>query len=293
MKKLLWKRGIALLSLWVLLHQPSYSSSYIYGYTPNAATSSMTWSMSPTTLGAYGIGGMDISGLIYTYNPIKELDDDFIVTVENDKVGGGFIFQDTEDWSGKHPVRIKKVIPLAYTPLALFGKGRVRTSGTGTLEDVSVIYMYRFDSCFNPQADPNCPGYVKPKPPAVPKIPDYDALEDDSVKLAQEDTDRELLEEDEEDRDDEDEEDDDSDLETLLASTTNALTLANQVAQSAIVNSINTATNIKTYYVANIPDSYITEYVVLQGGNVVDNRKALRSLAQDNLMNQMIEEQYK
>jgi hypothetical protein len=31
----------------------------------------------------------------------------------------------------------------------------------------------------------------------------------------------------------------------------------------------------------------------LDGGEVVDNRRALQSLAQDNLMNQMIEEQYK
>ena len=253
----------------------------------------MQWSMNPATLGAYGIGGMDISGVIYTYNPIKELDDDFVVIIENDKVGGGFVWQDKEDWSGKQPIRIKKVIPLAYTPLALFGKGRVRTTGTGTVEDVSVIYMFRFDSCFDPQSDPNCPGYVKPKPPAVPKIPDYDALEDDSVKLAQKDTDKELLEDDEENRDDEDEEDDNSDMQTLLASTTNALTLANQVAQSVILNSINSATNIGTYYVAKIPDSYITESVVLQGGDIVDNRRALRSLAQDNLMNEMIEEQYK
>ena len=153
--------------------------------------------------------------------------------------------------------------------------------------------MYRFDSCFNPQSDPNCPGYVKPKPPAVPKIPDYDALEDDSVKLAQEDTDRDLLEDEEEGRDEDDDVDDDSDTQKFLASTTNALTLANQIAQSVILSSINSATNIGTYYVANIPDSYITESVVLQGGNIVDNRKALRSLAQDNLMNQMIEEQYK
>ncbi len=281
--------------LWLLLFCSSstYANSYIYGYTPNVTINGSTWGMNASTLGAYGIGGMDVSGVIYTYKPIKKLEDDFVVIIENDKVGGGFVWQDKEDWSGKHPIRIKKVIPLAYTPLALFGKGRVRTTGTGTVEDLSVIYMYRFDSCFDPQSDPNCPGYVKPKPPAVPKIPDYDALEDDSVKLAQKDTDKELLEEDEENRDDEDEEDDDSDMQTLLASTTNALTLANQVAQSVILNSINNATNIGTYYVAKIPDSYITESVVLQGGNIVDNRKALRSLAQDNLMDKMIEEQYK
>ena len=127
----------------------------------------------------------------------------------------------------------------------------------------------------------------------MPEIPNYDALEDESVQLAQEKTDRELLEDDEENRDDEDEEDKDADLEFALASTVNALTMANQVALSVILNSINSATNIGTCYVAKIPDSYITESVVLQGGNIVDNRRALRSLAQDNLMNEMIEEQYK
>ena len=275
------------------MHQPSYSSSYIYGYTPNAAISAMSWSMNPATLGVHGIGGMDISGVIVGYKAVKNLEDDLVVKIGNSKVGGGIVWEDEEDWSQKYGGKVKKVISLPLIPLAIFGDGYVKKTGTGTVEDVSVIYMYRFDSCFNPQADPSCPGYIKPKPPPVPKIPDYDALEDDSVKLAQEDTDRDLIDEDEENRDDEDEEDENSDIQSILANTTNALTLANQVAQSVILNSINSATNIGTYYVAEIPDSYITESVVLQGGDIVDNRKALRSLAQDNLMNQMIEEQYK
>jgi len=108
--------------------------------------------MNQSYLGTHGIGGMDISGVIYTYNPIKLLEDDFVVTVENDRVGGGFVFQDTEDWSGKYPIRIKKVIPLAYTPIAVFGDGRIRTSGTGTIEDASVQYIYRFDACLTRRA---------------------------------------------------------------------------------------------------------------------------------------------
>ena len=280
--------------LWLLLFCSSsiYANSYIYGYTPNVTTNGSTWGMNASTLGAYGIGGMDVSGVIYTYNPIKELADDFVVTVENDKVGGGFVWQDTEDWSGKNPIRIKKVIPLAYTPLALFGKGRVRTSGTGTVEDLSVIYMYRFDSCFNPQSDPSCSGYVKPKPPPVPKIPDYDATEDESVKLAQEETDQDLLEDEDTDGN-EDEEEEDLEIELLLANTTNAITIANELSQAAQMKAINNVTNFTPYYVAVIPDSYYADTITLQGGTIVDNRKALRSLAQDNLMNQMIEEQYK
>jgi glucosamine--fructose-6-phosphate aminotransferase (isomerizing) len=48
-----------------------------------------------------------------------------------------------------------------------------------------------------------------------------------------------------------------------------------------------------SYYVAIIPDSYYPETVTLQGGTIVDNRRALRSLSQDARMNEMIEEQYK
>tara|TARA_Y100001951_G_C11253423_1_gene247890 strand:- start:6 stop:752 length:747 start_codon:yes stop_codon:yes gene_type:complete len=248
--------------------------------------------MNQGVLGTHGIGGMDISGVIYTYNPIKELEDDFVVTVENDRVGGGFVFQDTEDWSQKYGGKIKKVIPLAYTPIAVFGDGRIRTSGTGTIEDASVMYIYRFDACFDPQSDPNCPGYVKPKPPPLPEVPDYDALQDESVKLAQEETDRELLE-DEEAKEEEEEEEEEEEMEMLLATTENALAIADGISQSALMATINQATNVTSYYVATIPDSYYPESVTLQGGTIVDNRRALRSLSQDARMNEMIEEQYK
>ena len=248
--------------------------------------------MNPTYIGANAIGGMDISGVIYTYNPIKLLEDDFVVTVENDKVGGGFVFQDTEDWSQKYPIRIKKVIPLAYTPIAVFGDGRIRTTGTGTLEDASVVYIYRFDHCFDPQIDPSCPGYKKPEPPKLPDLPDYDALQDESVKLAQKETDRELLEE-EEAKEEEEEEDEEEEMEMLLATTENALAIADGISQAVLMATINQATNINSYYVAQIPGKIYRESIVLQDKDIVDNRRAFRSLGQDKLMNQMIEEQYK
>ncbi len=277
-------------ALWVLLLLPLSSFSYSFGYTPNAALNGLEWSMNPTYIGANAIGGMDISGVIYTYNPIKLLEDDFVVTVENDKVGGGFVFQDTEDWSGKYPIRIKKVIPFAYTPIAVFGDGRIRTSGTGTIEDASVMYIYRFDPCFDPQSDPNCPGYVKPKPPPLPEVPDYDALQDESVAIAQKETDRELLEDEEAKEEEEDEEEE---MEMLLATTENALAIANGISQSILMATINQATNINSYYVAQIPGKIYRESIVLQDKDIVDNRRAFRSLGQDKLMNQMIEEQYK
>ena len=281
--------------LWVLLLLLFYSFSvhaYSFGYTPNVAISGLEWTMTPTYLGANGIGGMDVSGVTYKYTPIKNKEDDYVVTLENDKVGGGFVFQDVQDWSQREGgIEIRRTIALPYLPLAIFGDGRLKQEGTGSIEDADVRYIYRFDPCFDPQSDPSCPGYVKPKPPPLPDIPDYDALQDESVSLAQKETDRELLEDEQADKDEEDE--DEESLESKLADTTNALTIANEISQSAILKELNNVTNLTNYYVYTIPDNYYPDTVALQGGTIVDNRRALRSLSQDARINEMIEEQYK
>ena len=281
--------------LWVLLLLLFYCFSvhaYSFGYTPNVAISGLEWTMTPTYLGADGIGGMDVSGVTYKYTPIKNKEDDYVVTLENDKVGGGYVFQDIQDWSQREGgIEIRRTIALPYLPLAIFGDGRLKQEGTGSIEDADVRYIYRFDPCFDQQSDPSCPGYVKPKPPPLPDIPDYDALQDESVAIAQKETDKELLEDEQADKDEEDE--DEESLESKLADTTNALTIANEISQSAILKELNNVTNLTNYYVYTIPDNYYPDTVALQGGTIVDNRKALRSLSQDARMNEMIEEQYK
>ena len=281
--------------LWVLLLLLFYSFSvhaYSFGYTPNVAISGLEWTMTPTYLGANGIGGMDVSGVTYKYTPIKNKEDDYVVTLENDKVGGGYVFQDVQDWSQREGgIEVRRTIALPYTPLAVFGDGRLKQEGTGSIEGADVRYIYRFDPCFDPQSDPNCPGYVKPKPPPLPDIPDYDALQDESVSLAQKETDKKLLEDEQAEKDDEEE--DEESLESKLADTTNALTIANEISQSVILKELNNVTNLTNYYVYTIPDNYYPDTVALQGGTIVDNRRALRSLSQDARMNEMIEEQYK
>jgi len=82
-------------------------------------------------------------------------------------------------------------------------------------------------------------------------------------------------------------------MESLLAATENALTIANEVSQSALLQVINRATDINLYYVANIPGKIYRDSVVLQDADIVDNRRALKNLGQDSLMNEMIQEQYK
>ncbi len=78
-----------------------------------------------------------------------------------------------------------------------------------------------------------------------------------------------------------------------MAASENALTIANTASQATLLQRINNATNVSSYYVAKIQGGVYRESIALQGGKIVDNRKALRSLGQDNLMNDMIQEQYK
>ncbi len=282
--------------LWVLSLLLFYSSSiqaYSFGYTPNVAINGLQWSMTPTYLGADGIGGMDVSGVTYKYTPIKNKNDDYVVTLENDKVGGGYVFQDVQDWSQREGgTEVRRTIALPYTPIAVFGDGRLKQEGTGSIENADVRYIYRFDPCFDPQSDPNCPGYKKPKPPPLPDIPDYDALQDESVAIAQAETDKKLLDDEQAEKEEEEEEEEES-LEFMLADVENALTIANEIAQSVILQQLNNVTNLTNYYVSTIPDNYYPDAVALQGGTIVDNRRALRSLSQDARMNEMIEEQYK
>ncbi len=282
--------------LWVLLLLLFYSFSvhaYSFGYTPNVAISGLEWTMTPTYLGANGIDGMDVSGVIYKYTPIKNKEDNYVVTLENDKVGGGYVFQDKQDWSQREGgIEVRRTIALPYTPLALFGDGRLKEEGTGSIEGADVRYIYRFDPCFDPQSDPSCPGYKKPEPPPLPDIPDYDALQDESVAIAQAETDRKLLDDEQAEKEKEEEEEEES-LEFMLADVENALTIANEIAQSVILQQLNNVTNLTNYYVSVIPDNYYPDAIALQGGTIVDNRRALRSLSQDARMNEMIEEQYK
>ena len=284
---------IKFLALWLALPGLSWSFDYTYGYTANAALLGNSWDMTSKVLGMNAVGGMDVTGVIYQYTAVKNKEDDFVVTVGNEDKDGNYLWKDTENWSNKYGMRIRKVVTLPYLPIAKFGKGKIATTGTGTIEDANVIYMYRFDACFDPQSDPSCAGYVKPIP-VVPKIIIYDALEDDNVKDATEETDRELIEESEEETNEGEEKDeDDMRLEMALASSTNALTIANELTQGSVVRAMNTATNINNYYVANISGGAYKDSTPLQGGTIVDNKNAFRSLAQDNLMNEMIGEQYK
>ena len=172
--------------------------------------------------------------------------------------------------------------------------------GEGTVKDAVVIYSYRLDRCYDPQADPTCAGYVKP----IPKIPEpieypkmqevviYNSLEDDAVKDNLESDDFEYEDEDDKRRESE-EEDTESRIEMGLMASENALTLFKTQSQNAMIVAINKQTNINMYYNTQINGGTLNDAAGLKDGTISDNKKALRNnLAQQLLHEKMIDLQY-
>jgi hypothetical protein len=283
----------------------SYSESIApyYGTTPNAASSGNTWSMDGVL--PSGIPGLDIDLVIYNYTPIKETQDDMKVHVQNENADGtGYIFRETDDWSGvQGGIEIRKVVPVTPVNRSQWGDGSIEVEGTGTVEDASVIYNYRVDPCYDPQFDPNCPGYQTPQPPEIETVDLdslYDPLEDESVKNATASTETEQYDDEEsksdEDKDKEEEEEEKDSkerLEKALASADNTLMFAEAFAQDQLLQSMNMAINMNSYYSATINGGVYKESIVLVDKQLPENKKGLRNgLAQQLLHEKMILMQY-
>ena len=266
-----------------------HSEPYYYGATGNAASTSLGWGMGSVLPDAAGI---DINGLFYRYTTVKNPEDDMKVHVGNLNANGdGYIFRETDDWSGVPSNTIVKSFSLGNIPAANWGAGSIDVEGKGSVKDAVVIYNYRVDRCYDPQSDPSCAGYVKPIP-VIPVVDVYDALEDDAVV--------ETLEVDEFQYDEdgnlilsEEEEEEETRIEMGLTASANALTLFKTQGQDDIILAINQQTNIAMYYNASINGGVYADAAGLADSEIPDNKKALRNnLAQQILHEQMVDMQY-
>lgn len=104
-----------------------------------------------------------MNGLVYRYTAIKETNDPLVVSVQNQNaLTGGYIFQETDNWSGLPGNTITKQISLPSVSYELWGPGEITVEGKGKVENPSIIYNYTYDNkCNDPLADPTCPGYVE------------------------------------------------------------------------------------------------------------------------------------
>ena len=283
-----------LLPLVALVFWPCYSYSEsispYFGITGNAAIGGYSWNMDNVFPEP---PGLEVNGVFYSYTPDKLAEDEFKVTVGNEGV-----WSDTEDWTGTPGgIEVRKVIGLPNVPREAWGDGYIITEGEGTIDDATVIYSYKVDPCFDPQFDPNCPGYVAPVPVVIEIDPDsiYDATEDEAVVEATEETDEDQYKEDKVVEIDEEEEEENRELrlEKALAAANDTELYAQSFAQSQILLQINSAINITSYIAADIPGGNYKENVQLIDTKIDDNKQGLRNgLAQQILHEEMVNMQY-
>lgn len=271
----------------------SYSFDYIYGSTPNAALFGNTWQMNTQVLGVNGKDGMDISQVIYQYEVEKATSADLTVTVGNKKAeSDDYLWSDTEDWSQINSGKIRKIVNIGYNPIAAFGEGSITTTGEGSVQDPQVVYLYRFDPCYDPQVSETCAGYKVPIP-EVPEVILYDPLDDESIKVATKETDSDLYDEEKEQIDEsEQDQEEEERLELAFFNADHALMLTNDMTQDAMIYTMNSAVDMTAYYIAEIPSNVYRETVSIKDRGISDNKKAWRSLSQDKRHYQLVKEQY-
>lgn len=287
----------------VLLPSYSYSDSIApyYGYTGNAAANGLQWSMDsvfPTP------PGLDVQSIIYNYTIQKPTDEQVDVTIQNkNALGQGYIFRETDSWKpgSLSGTQINKAVPVVPNiPREAWGEGSVNVQGNGSVVDPQVVYTYKVDPCYDPQFDPNCPGYKVP----VPDIPEvdvstlYDATDGDAELDQYKEDDRyqdeeELSDEEKKAQKEEEEKDSKERLEKALAAADNSIMFANAMAQSQILETLAMSTNMSSYYNASIDGGVYKETVTLSDKQIPENRQGLRNgLAQQLLHEKMIEMQY-
>jgi len=294
-------KRLLLMVVWGCLPSYSYSDSIApyFGTTGNAAVGGNTWSMD----GVLPVPpGLDINGVIYNYTIQKNVDDSVNVHVQNENAAGtGYIFRETDEWKpgSLGGTEIRKVVPvIPNIPRASWGTGSIEVEGPGSVKDPNVVYMYKVDPCYDPQFDPNCPGYKIP----IPEIPEvdvssiYDATKDENVNLATEETNTDQYEEEkiaENENEEDEEEKKEMRLEAALAAVDNSEMFAQSFAQSQILAAMNKAVNITSYNSATISGGVYKESIVLKDRKIEDNKKGLRNgLAQQLLHEKMVQSQY-
>ena len=237
---------------------------------------------------------LKVNGVFYTYIPIKDRADAMKVYVQNENPNGGYIFRETDDWSGKSGgIPIRKMIGFEYIPRELWGNGSIEVEGTGSITDAQVVYSYRYeDGCTSPLDNPTCDGYADA---VLDLVPDtivteiYNALEDENISEEEADVEYEKEEKDNK----QEEENEDDRLERALAVVDESVLSANAIAQSQLFDAMNIAIGMNAYYEKDLEGGVYKESVVLKDKNLPDNKySAVLNLSEDIKHNKMVNMQY-
>ena len=278
-----------LLIVCLLLANNAYGE-YLYGITGNMAGTGHTWGMS--AIGPSNNRGLRINGVYYQYTPVKHTEDDMRVHVRNKRIGGGYIFSVTDDWSGlPGGIPITKGFTVDNLPIELWGDGSIDVEGTGSVVDANVVYSYKYNNdCQTPLSDPSCPGYMAA---VLAMADDYDAtgynpLDDENItSTLEEQAEADEIEEEEKEQEDSDK------LERILSGVDTSILASNILAQDLLMSAMTRSIAIESYYDKKLAGGTYKETVTLVGGELPDNKRGARvGLAQQLLHTEMVNAQY-
>ena len=274
-----------------------------YGVTPNAADMGLQWSMG-TYLPDYSQPNVSVyvNGLIYQYRMNKAAEDSVTATVRNeDAINGGYVFSETDDWSGVPGNSIKKVFRFSNSDAVRWGRGEISVNGPGTVTDPNIVYTYRmdveevtFDCVAYALSDPSCPGfynalrdYLLAQEELNPTDPYYDQW----VQLQLEESTKEKNQEDEI-LSAEQQEEEEVDLEVQMFGENRLDDLIDTEQQATILAALSSVPTIQPYYTINIPGGQYNDVVTLEDASLPDNRRVLNNLAADATHTSMVRSQY-
>ena len=128
--------------------------------------------------------GLKVNQVSYKYTVVKNQEDYMLVHVQNENArGSGYIFRETDDWTGLPGNTITKVVPIVNgIDISYWGRGSIESEGFGSVQSPEVYYTYSYDPCFDPQTNPECPGYIDPFVVELTEVDVVDPLEDDLVQ---------------------------------------------------------------------------------------------------------------
>ena len=277
---------------------PYYSSSEIVnGSTNNVTSSGYNWVMQ-NFLPAQT--GLTVEGVFHRYTITKDTDADATVSITNENINGvGYIYEYSDNWD-QLPSNTKiKYDPVASSLGVLWGRGQIGIIGNGSLSDVTVHYQYKFDTCFIPLNDSNCPNFENALYQYLldnnlinnePSLDDPYYDEWVQFQLDQQAEAEELEVAAEEKKEEEKEE---LTMEDLFSITGISEKLSDPFEQVKMLQELASVEKLEMYYGVVIQGGTYEDTVKLIDGNIQDNTRALRNLAQDKVHRDMVRSQYK
>lgn len=211
---------------------------------------------------------VDINGVLYRYTTVKQTQDDMLVHVQNkDTQGTGYIFRETDDWSGLPSGTIVKLVPVDNISADRFGEGSIEVEGTGEVIGSAVQYNYRIDSVQPVQnidnSEPLDLSMYTVEAAEVTSEPDYSNEEAESSE-------------------------DEEEQERALRASKGAVELANAAMFNRLADN-----GLPTSYTVAMKGGEYKDAVTLVDTKIPENKRALRvGLAQQILHQKMVEMQY-